>query len=126
MIGPFKPEDFKFIGSTSGEDDRVARSDPDESLAASLANNRLIEMLPVHAGELSISHNEHKSLYEDLAQYIENLELADSFNDDEAMKRAIETNSLWVIQWYPDTPVGFFTVAAPTLGEALLLAEGVK
>lgn len=32
---------------------------------------------------------------------------------------AIQSNSIWTLQWYPDTPIGSYSVSASTL-EALL------
>lgn len=36
--------------------------------------------------------------------------------------RAIQTNSVWTIQWYPNTPVGFNCVGASTLDAAVKYA----
>lgn len=33
-------------------------------------------------------------------------------------EKAIRTNSVWTIQWYPDTPVGFCCVGASTFDAA--------
>ena len=37
-------------------------------------------------------------------------------------RRALENNSVWTIQWYPDTPVGFYCVAASTFEAAARFA----
>lgn len=37
---------------------------------------------------------------------------------EEDRAKAIATNSVWTIQWYPDTPVGFICVAASTFDAA--------
>lgn len=37
----------------------------------------------------------------------------------EEKEKAFELNSMWCLHWYPDTPVGFFSVAASSL-DALL------
>jgi len=34
---------------------------------------------------------------------------------DEEKAKAIELNSMWCLHWYPDTPGGFFSVAANSL-----------
>jgi hypothetical protein len=39
---------------------------------------------------------------------------------------AIETNSVWTIQWYPQTPVGFCCVGASTFEAAAQLALSSK
>jgi hypothetical protein len=80
--------------------------------------------LPAHKCSLSIEHNPHRDYYETLTDHIEG---AGSMNwaNDEAKQRAIDTDEIWIIQWYPETPVGCYVVAAPTLEEALALANSV-
>lgn len=39
----------------------------------------------------------------------------------EERQKAIDTNSWWTLQWYPETPVGFCIISASSL-EALLAA----
>ena len=80
--------------------------------------------LPAHKAGLYLKHNEHKDVYETVEEWAMN-----SFYDDddwasmEEKAKAIETNELWHLQWYPDTPIGFCTRLASTL-EALL--EGLE
>lgn len=87
----------------------------------------LLEKLPAHDCELTLTHNSHKSYYETAAQWLESLsaEMYD-WKDEDAKRRAIETNEIWTLQWYPNTPIGFHSVAAPTLRELLELVEGEK
>lgn len=77
---------------------------------------------PEHKCGLFLSHNEHRDYYETLSDFIENHDLTDDFESPEAMAKSIETDELWELQWYPDTPVGFIRVAAPTLEDVLRLA----
>jgi hypothetical protein len=79
--------------------------------------------LPAHDAALFLTHNEHKNYYEDAAKWIE--EQGDLFDwqSDGHKRRAIETDSVWVLQWYPNTPVGFNAIAAPTLDELLAFAN---
>lgn len=79
--------------------------------------------LPEHKCGLYLTHNEHRDLYEKLEKWIVDNDVTEDFADDAARQRAIETDECWVLQWYPDTPVGFCRVAAPTLEEALALAN---
>lgn len=79
--------------------------------------------LPEHKCGLYLTHNEHRDLYQKLEKWIVDNDATEDFADDAARQRAIETDECWVLQWYPDTPVGFFRVAAPTLEEALALAN---
>lgn len=80
-------------------------------------------LLPRHKCSLFLEHNPHNLYCATVAQYLEDLGDLD-WGNDEAKARAIETNELWTLQWYPDTPVGFHQVAAPTLNEVLALAKG--
>lgn len=82
--------------------------------------------LPEHKCSLSIVHNEHKDNRETVAEWL--TFSGDRFNwkDEAAKQRAIDTDEVWSIQWYPNTPIGFIGVAAPTLDEALAFANSVE
>lgn len=43
---------------------------------------------------------------------------------EEERLKAIAENSVWTIQWYPDTPIGFHCVAASTFEAAARYALG--
>jgi len=82
-------------------------------------------LLPKYACSMSITHNDHLGVYETVAQQVSDGSWVtrSDFVSDAECERAIETNELWAIQWYPDTPVGFYKRFASTL-EALL--EGIN
>lgn len=80
--------------------------------------------LPKHACGLHLTHNQHKDFYEDISDYIQRD--PNCFKDEAAKAKAIETNEIWELQWYPNTPIGFLKVAAPTLEEVLSLALEVE
>ncbi len=44
----------------------------------------------------------------------------------EAEARAIAADEIWTLQWYPNTPVGFNSIAAPTLEELLAFASRIE
>jgi hypothetical protein len=76
--------------------------------------------LPRHI-HLSIEHQPHAVNYQTVEEW-----LARDFGGDIAeadRAQMIATGEVWVIQWYPDTPVGFCVVAAATLERALELAN---
>jgi hypothetical protein len=81
--------------------------------------------LPDHKCGLYLTHNAHRDVYRSVA---EELQVIDHLNDDdvwsgpEAKQRSIDTDEMWQLQWYPNTPVGFNVVCAPTLEEVLALA----
>lgn len=76
---------------------------------------------PAHNCGLYLTHNEHRDVYDPLEQFIEQRQL--EFPTAEMKERSIATDECWILQWYPDTPVGFYIVAAPTLEELILAAQ---
>lgn len=82
--------------------------------------------LPDHKCGLYLTHNEHRNLYEPLVKWLVGDGDEDGFynwESDEARQRALDTDECWTLQWYPDTPIGFHAVAAPTLEELLAFAN---
>jgi hypothetical protein len=79
---------------------------------------------PKHECGLHLTHNQHKDFYEDISDYIQRE--PECFKDAASIARAIDTNEIWELQWYPTTPVGFFKVAAPTIEEVIALALEVE
>jgi hypothetical protein len=78
--------------------------------------------LPKHNISLAIHHNEHKACYSTLADYLDGPG-DPAWESEEHKQRALDTGELWEMSWYPDTPVGFHCIAAPTLGELFTWAE---
>ena len=81
---------------------------------------------------LHISFNADNGLnYQTVEQSILNDEAKDEnirrhrFRSMDERQEAIDTNSLWELQWYPDTPIGSYSISAPTLPKlmAFLRAE---
>lgn len=85
---------------------------------------------PEHEAELSITHNRHKNYYEPIKDAIGDGDTATypfrEFPDEAEAKRAEATDSVWEIQWYPHTPVGFYKVCAATFSRALEFALEVQ
>lgn len=65
---------------------------------------------------MTINFNDHASEYIDAreALRIGRFQFVDWANDEEKEK-AIGENSVWTIQWYPVTPIGFCKVGASSL-----------
>lgn len=80
------------------------------------------DYLPRHKAGLSLEHNQHKNIYDTPQQWIEDNTWCD-WESEDAKKQAIALDSIWTLQWYPDTPVGFYALAGPTLGEVLRRAN---
>ncbi len=90
-----------------------------EHSSALEARDRL-EWIPEHKASALLSHNEHLSSYETVEQYLVGIGLdADEWAAPGECEKAIETNELWVLQWYPATPIGFCRLAASS-PEALI------
>jgi hypothetical protein len=92
------------------------------SPAVQALESQPLPAFPAHKCGLYLTHNQHRDYYEPLDEYLSEREFADTFESPEAMQRAIDTDEHWHLQWYPDTPVGFCHVSAPTLAEVLRLA----
>lgn len=70
--------------------------------------------LPEHKCGLHLSHNEHRDVYDTIEEFYD----AGDFISPEEWREAVAKDSVWVLHWYPNTPVGFIRIAASTL-EAL-------
>ncbi len=79
---------------------------------------------PEHKCALHLTHNEHKSYYETVEQWFENLESLHEIDiSAEDKAECIRTGEVWSLQWYPDTPIGSYQVIGPTLKRVLELAN---
>lgn len=88
--------------------------------AADLIEHGVAEQFPHHEASLHLTHNQHKAYYWTVEEAILQGEHGyDDFITEEQKAKAIETNEVWTLQWYPDTPVSFCIVAAADLSELL-------
>lgn len=71
-------------------------------------------LLPKHEAGLTLTENEHLTVYQTVREYTYGDD-EDEWVSPEEKKRAIETNTLWRIQWYPHTPVGHHSLQASSL-----------
>ena len=78
----------------------------------------LLNKLPRHECGLYLEHNPDRGYYQTVAEWSDHTR-EDAWISEEEKARAIETNELWVLHWYPDTPIGAYRGAASSL-EALL------
>lgn len=76
----------------------------------------IITGLPNDAEGLTLEHNPGRAMYQTVEQYLEG-EMPCDWESSEHRQRAIATNEIWLIRWYPDTTIGFIELAAPTLDE---------
>jgi len=85
----------------------------------------LRKLLKGEFSSLSISFNGHAPNYHDAAQASKDGILGlddDDWVSPEEKDRAIAGNCVWEIQWYPNTPIGFYRVAASSLAACVAAA----
>jgi hypothetical protein len=80
---------------------------------------------PKHKCGLYLTHNQHRDYYDTIEEACSDSS-GPNFKDEAARRRAISLDSIWELQWYPDTPISFYKVAAPTLREVLAFAKEVE
>lgn len=73
--------------------------------------------LPSHKAGLYLTHNQHKDYYETVEEHIkEYMNMSkDDFVSLEDYQKCVDTDELWELQWYPETPIGFHKVNGSTL-----------
>lgn len=75
-----------------------------------------MEWIPKHDCGMFLSHNENRSSYMSVAKWIDTLGIEDDeWVSIEEKAKAVATESVWCLQWYPDTPVGFYRVFASSV-----------
>lgn len=78
---------------------------------------------PRYAISLTLTHNEHKTYYETIEQW--ERDRSDAWVSPQQREEALRTDSVWALQWYPDTPVGFHYLLAADLDVLLDAAQKV-
>lgn len=63
----------------------------------------------------------YQTVAEWLAEVVDGNRYGDVLPQDR--EEMMRTGDVWVVHWYPDTPVGFHAVAAATLDRAIELAN---
>lgn len=95
---------------------------------------RLASILPLHKAGLAIKHNPHQSLSQSAGEHLGHLDALtsawcnceDDWRNEEHKARAIASDDYWLMTWYPNTPGGSNSIAAPTLAELLEFAAEMK
>lgn len=71
---------------------------------------------PAHKASLHLTHNDHTTCYETVESYCSRPYFDDKdWVSEEQKKKAFETQEIWELQWYPETPVGFYKLIAADL-----------
>lgn len=93
------------------------------------------EMFPAHKAELSLIHNAHLNYRETILEWESNLKSCCNAKDDDLLwdwvsleqrDKAIATDSVWVLQWYPQNPVSSYRLLACDLDVLLAEAKSVE
>jgi len=82
---------------------------------------------PHHKCGLQLEHNECRNYYQTVAQYLKEIDDREmngpDWKSEQHKQRAIDTNEIWTLHWYPETPISFYHIAAPTFQELLEFAK---
>lgn len=81
-----------------------------------LAVKQLVTVIkfPEHKCSLTLEHNAHRDYYEKTKDVLDRL-LSDKDITPSEYSEMLAADSIWSLQWYPDTPVGFCIVYDATL-----------
>lgn len=76
------------------------------------------EDFPEHKASLNITHNGHKDNYESVEEYLHSMKDAPlEWATPTSREQAIKNDSVWVLQIYPHTPIGFYRKYGATFNE---------
>ena len=67
---------------------------------------------PEHKCGLYLTHNDHRDVYESVYDYYRDVE---DFISPEEYQKCVDTDNVWSLQWYPETPIGFCIIRAASL-----------
>ena len=79
---------------------------------------------PKHKGSMTITHNEHTVNYLTVKEEFEDNKGYYDFISEKDKQICIDTNEMWTIHWYPDTPIGFYSITGSSF--ELVLEEANK
>ena len=82
----------------------------------------LLALLPFHKCGFYLEHNPQKDVHETVKQHDAARGMGGIVGDwvsEQERLKAIESDELWSVQWYPQTPIGFNALAAYSLGALL-------
>ena len=72
-----------------------------------------LNWLPKHAAGLYLEHNTHKSIYQSTENYC--ADITELWVSEDERLKAIATDSVWTLQWWPNTPNHSWKINASTL-----------
>ena len=69
--------------------------------------------LPEHKCGLYLEHNSYRDYYTPLTTAVE--EEGEHWISEDERAKALESGEIWTLQWYPNTPIGFYRVVGSSL-----------
>lgn len=91
------------------------------------------DCFPEHKCSLSLEHNQHRNYQQTIERYEADLKACSNADNADPLEfgwvsveqrdKAIATDSMWCLQWYPDTPIGFYRLFACDLDVLLTAAK---
>ena len=84
----------------------------------------IADNFPIHRCGLYLTHNAHKDVYETIQAYLDRHE--GTWISPEEKEQAILANDVWELQWYPDTPIGFYHLLGASLDAILKAAKDIE
>lgn len=76
-------------------------------------------------GSIYISINEHKNLYQKINDYILDINNRNEEIEPELAERMIKEDTFIQLMFYPDTPIGFYSVYGTTIDEVIKKANKI-
>ena len=73
----------------------------------------LEDLFPPHKCGAYLTHNAYKDYYESIESAV--ADMGDGWVSPEEREKALATGEIWEMQWYPNTPVGFYKKVASSL-----------
>jgi hypothetical protein len=88
-----------------------------------MTEDKLLKLINFCKCSVYVEVNDHKSFYESVENYLEERHL-ECLNetDKDVLDKIYETDNLVYIQFYPNTPIGFYSILHYDLDKALDLA----
>ena len=78
---------------------------------------------PAHKCGLYLTHNEHKDVYLTVVEWLDDRGGGHvRWPDETERQKAIETNDVWSLQWYPNTPLACYCIGAASFDRLMELA----
>jgi hypothetical protein len=94
------------------------------SMEAHAVEQMLLDLLRGQYSNLTLGYNDHAANYQTALE----AEQRGEFNHVEWVSQqqkevALRNNTVWILHWYPDTPVAFCSIAGATLASCLEFAK---